>query len=248
MRGHHGWMQIIGVTVAGGAPVFVRPLDHGADPHRLAWELGYRIVRPLSATGIGDGLTFTVQISAHGKSVAHRGQHRVRQVDPGLTAADTADPVLRQRLAAYGIVLSRRGLLATQFSDRTAVPGLWGLPGGGIDEGENPSQALIREVAEETGQLLEISHLLDIQTDHWIGRAPSGVIEDFHAVRIIYAGSCSEPADPVVHDSGGTTAGAAWVPLREWHRMHWTAGFRALLDRHLPALALQFGYRHRSAG
>ncbi len=39
-----------------------------------------------------------------------------------------APPPLRQRVAAYGIVLSERGLLATQFSDRTAVPGLWGLP------------------------------------------------------------------------------------------------------------------------
>ena len=49
-------MQIVGVVVAGGPGVFVRPLVHGTDPHRLAWELGYRIVRPLSATGMGDVL------------------------------------------------------------------------------------------------------------------------------------------------------------------------------------------------
>ena len=40
------------------------------------------------------------------------------------------EPVVRQRLAAYSIVLSDRGLLATEFSERTAVPGSWGLPGG----------------------------------------------------------------------------------------------------------------------
>ncbi len=241
-------MQIIGVTVAGGAPVFVRPLVHGADPHRLAWDLGYRIVRPLSATGIGDQMTFTVQISAHGRRVSVRGPQRVRQVDAGLTAEDTAEAITRQRLAAYGIVLSDRGVLATQFSDRTAVPGLWGLPGGGVDPGENPSQALVREVAEETAQDLEISHLLDIQTDHWIGRAPSGVIEDFHAVRIIYAGRCSHADRPEVHDVGGTTAAASWIALRDWQRTHWTAGFRALLDRHLPDLIVRLGYRQRSAG
>lgn len=237
------------MRVPGGAPVFVDRLEHGTDPHRLAWDRGYRIVRPLSATGVGDSLTFTVQVGAHGKRVAHRGPQRVRQVDAGLTADEIEHPVLRQRLAAYAIVVSHRGLLATQFSDRTAVPGSWGLPGGGIDRGENPSQAVIREVAEETGQELEISHLLDIQTDHWIGRAPSGVIEDFHAVRIIYAGVCPDPSDPIVHDEGGTTADAAWVPLREWHRTHFTAGFRALLERHLPALVSQFGFRsHRLFG
>lgn len=241
-------MRIIGVTVAGGGPVFTRPLSHGADPHRLAWDLGYRIVRPLSATGTDDQLTFTVQVSAHGRRVALRAPQRVRQVDRGLSAEEAADAITRQRLAAYAIVLSDRGLLATQFSDHTSVPGLWGLPGGGIETGENPSQAVVREVAEETGQTLEISQLLDIQTDHWIGRAPSGVIEDFHAVRIIYAGHCTDPKRPYVHDSGGTTAAAAWIPLREWPRKRWTAGFRSLLDRHLPGLIAHRGRGQRSAG
>ena len=160
---------------------------------------------------------------------------------------ELGEPLVRQRLAAYAIVLSKRGVLATEFSTRTAVPHSWGLPGGGIDRGENPSQAVIREAVEETGQHIEIAHLLDIQTDHWIGRSPGGVIEDFHAVRIIYAATCPNPTDPVVNDVGGTTASARWVPLHHWHRMHWAAGTRALLDRHLVNLSLQLGYRRRTA-
>ncbi|MFT4294036.1 MAG: NUDIX domain-containing protein [Micropruina sp.] len=241
-------MQIVGVVVAGGASVFARPLEHGADPHQLAWELGYRIVRPLSATGQGDELTLTVQVSAHGRAVSSRGLRRRRALDPGLTEDELGDPLVRQRLAAYAIVLSRRGLLATEFSERTAVPHSWGLPGGGIDPGENPSQAVIREAVEETDQHVEISQLLDVQTDHWIGRSPRGVVEDFHAVRIIYAATCPEPTDPVVRDVGGTTASARWVPLNQWHRLHWAAGSRALLDRHLATLAARFGYRRRNAG
>jgi 8-oxo-dGTP pyrophosphatase MutT (NUDIX family) len=161
---------------------------------------------------------------------------KTRSMDPDLDLAVEAPPVVRQRLAAYGIVLSSRGLLATQFSDLTAVPGLWGLPGGGINPGEGPSQTLIREVAEETGQEPTISHLLDVQTDHWIGRSPAQVIEDFHAVRIIYAASCPDPSDPVVNDSGGTTAAAAWVPVDRWAHVAWASGARALLDRHLRDL------------
>ncbi len=240
-------MQIVGVVVAGGSSVFVRPLAHGADPHRLAWELGYRIVRPLSATGLGDDLTFTVQVSAHGRTVSERGLQRRRALNPDLTEAEISAPLVRQRLAAYAIVLSEQGVLATEFSERTAVPGSWGLPGGGIDPGENPSQAVIREAIEETGQHIEIAHLLDIQTDHWIGRSPAGLIEDFHAVRIIYAATCPNPTEPVVNDVGGTTASTRWVPLHQWQRMHWAAGTRALLDRHLVRLALQLGYRRRWA-
>lgn len=225
-------MRIVGVQVPGGAPVFTATLPHGIDPQRLAGERGYRIVRPLSATGAAPTLTITVQV------VRHHGEGRLppvgpRAIDRGLDLGSSPQPVVRQRLAAYGIVLSDLGLLATQFSDLTAVPGLWGLPGGGIDVGEIPSQALVREVAEETGQLLEISQLLDVQTDHWIGRSPSGVVEDFHAVRIIYAGRCTKPASPVVHDVGGTTSAATWFDLTDWARQPWTASARTLLERHL---------------
>lgn len=225
-------MRIVAVQVPGGSPVFTATLPHGIDPQRLAGERGYRILRPLSTAGAAPGLTVTVQV------VRHHGDGRLppvgpRAVDRGLDLDSSPEPVVRQRLAAYGIVLSSRGILATQFSGLTAVPGMWGLPGGGIDPGESPSQALVREVAEETGQILEISQLLDVQTDHWIGRAPSGVIEDFHAVRIIYAGRCVEPSDPVVHDVGGTTEDAAWMSIDDWAATPWTASARMLLERHL---------------
>jgi 8-oxo-dGTP diphosphatase len=229
-------MRIIGVEMPGGSPVFTGTLGHGADPHRLAWEKGYRIVRPLSATGGAPDLTLTVQVGRHGRNSVLTAP-KTRAMEPDLDLGVEAPPVVRQRLAAYGIVLSSRGLLATQFSDLTAVPGLWGLPGGGIDPGESPSHALIREVAEETGQEPDISHLLDVQTDHWIGRSPARVVEDFHAVRIIYAAACSAPSDPIVNDSGGTTAAAEWVPLERWSHVAWASGARALLDRHLRDLA-----------
>lgn len=49
-------------------------------------------------------------------------------MDPGLELTADLTPIVRQRLAAYTITLSTRGILATQFSDKTAVPGLWGCP------------------------------------------------------------------------------------------------------------------------
>ena len=131
-------------------------------------------------------------------------------LEPGET------PVPRQRLAAYAVVLSDQGLLATEYSDSTAVSGRWGMPGGGIDDGEEPAAAVVREVTEETSQVITLGALTRVRTSHWVGRSPRGTVEDFHAVRLIYPGECTQPTQPVVLDSDGTTASARWVPLAEW--------------------------------
>ncbi len=228
-------MQIVGVPAAGRPAEISLLVGHGADPHALLWEHGYFVQRVLSVSGSGETLTITVQVAAH----HHPGTAlpvRDRGVDPGLVIPDGTVPLQRQRIAAYAIVLSSRGLLATQFSGRTAVPGLWGLPGGGLDLAESAAHAVIREVYEETGQHAEIDQVLDVQSDHWVGRAPSGRIEDFHALRLIYAATCGQPSDPTVHDVGGTTAAARWLPARRWRRFSWTAGFRAILAKHLDGL------------
>ena len=73
-----------------------------------------------------------------------------------------------------------------------------------------------------------------MQTSHWVGRNPEGQVEDFHAVRLIYRGTCPEPSDPVVLDVGGTTADARWIPLAERRSITWTANWRDALDQLLP--------------
>jgi 8-oxo-dGTP pyrophosphatase MutT (NUDIX family) len=138
-------------------------------------------------------------------------------------------PELHQRVAAYALVTSSRGVLMTQFSDQTNAEGRWGLPGGGIEGGEAPELAVVREAWEESGQVIEVRDLAMIQTSHWIGRAPTGRLEDFHAVRVVYRAGCSEPTEPVVHDIGGTTAAAAWVPTTDLDRLDVTSSWRSLL-------------------
>jgi hypothetical protein len=67
--------------------------------------------------------------------------------------------------------------------------------------------------------------VLDIHTQHWVGRAPSGRLEDFHAVRIIFTAHCTSPTDPVVHDVGGSTADVRWVRREEVSSYRLTRSF-----------------------
>ena len=53
--------------------------------------------------------------------------------------------VIRPGVSA--IILTPEGILLQRRSDN----GLWGLPGGGVEPGESVSEAIVREVREETG-------------------------------------------------------------------------------------------------
>lgn len=228
-------MQIVAVPAPGAPAVATFPVTHGDDPRVLLWQRGLHLVRYLSiAHSAEDDVLVTAQVHpTRPGEAAPAARNRGR--DHGLGRLKRP-PVVKQRIASYAMVLSERGLLATRFSRKTSTVGTWGLPGGGREPGEVPYETVLREVEEETGQHVILDRLLDIQSDHWVGRSPSGVVEDFHALRIVYAATCEHPTDPVVLDVGGTTAEARWIPLRRWRHVQWSQATRALLDAHLPAL------------
>ncbi|WP_432493945.1 NUDIX hydrolase [Kineococcus gypseus] len=133
--------------------------------------------------------------------------------------ADAATPVVRQRLAAYAVVVSpAREILLTRLSTLTPSPGRWTLPGGGVDHGEHPLTAAVREVHEETGMDVDVERLVDIGSEHFTGRSPRGVLEDFHAVRVLVTATARQVREPRVLDVGGSTDLSSWVPLEEAER------------------------------
>ena len=83
---------------------------------------------------------------------------------------------------------------------------------------------------EETGQLIVLGPLVTVQAQHWVGRAPTGVVEDFHAVRIVYRATCPEPTEIVIHDVGGTTSAARWVTRDELGALSMTESWRDLAE------------------
>lgn len=121
----------------------------------------------------------------------------------------------KQRVAAYAICVREGRMLLSQLSHRTGWPGAWTLPGGGVDHGEHPRDAVVREVREETGLPVEVGALLDVDSVHFTGHAPDGTLEDYHSVRLLFAGTVTAGAEPAVQEVGGSTMAAAWLPVEE---------------------------------
>jgi 8-oxo-dGTP diphosphatase len=123
-------------------------------------------------------------------------------------------PAKRQRLAAYALVLRDDALLLARNSARGPRPGTWTLPGGGVDHGEPPADAVAREVREESGLEARIGALLGVHDEHFTGTAPHGREEDFHGVHLVFEAEVGV-GEPEVQDAAGTTDSVAWVPLAQ---------------------------------
>jgi 8-oxo-dGTP diphosphatase len=240
----------------GQEPVVEVVLGHGEDPIDVLGARGWAVVRALATESVaGDEHVLTVRFDVRRRAESGPGAEPApgaqpspvpgagRDAEPsrdldagggtrrdeGLVLGPGEEPQPYQRVAAYAVVSSARGVLMTELSDRTNAPGQWGLPGGGIDPGEDPLDAVVRECWEESGQRVTVTELALVQTSHWVGRAPGGRVEDFHAVRIVYRATCPAPTEPVVHDVGGTTADARWVQPAELAALPLTPGWRAVL-------------------
>ena len=200
------------ITVVGwnrGRVVASFALGHGDDPVEGLAARGWA-GRPQGVDGVLGDLTVRYAV----EPVRPARPSTDGPEGPGLTHVERAGLVPHQRVAAYAVVVAEERLLLTQLAPRTGAPGRWNLPGGGVDEGEAPDAAVVREVAEETSQEVDSVRLVDVMTQHWVGRSQRG-LEDYHAVRLLHTARCLRPTRPVVHDVGGSTSDARWVHLEE---------------------------------
>jgi len=137
---------------------------------------------------------------------------------PSFHAAPGPDGLHRaQRFAAYAVATDRqRRVLLTRVAPNYPGAGRWHLPGGGTDYGEQPGAALIRELAEETGQRGRLIALLGVASHRDpASLGPEGYPIDWHGVRAFYRVQVDRATRPRVHDHGGSTSEARWVPVVE---------------------------------
>jgi len=120
---------------------------------------------------------------------------------------------LKRRIGAYGCCRDDAGrVLLVRLSEQALEPGQWALPGGGIEHGEHPADAVVREIAEETGLRVEVVGLRRIRADIVTG---NGVA--IHNDRILY--DVAVRGGTLRDEFDGTTDRAAWCDAEEIGRL-----------------------------
>jgi 8-oxo-dGTP diphosphatase len=138
-----------------------------------------------------------------------------------------------RRVGSYGICRNADGrVLLARNSDLSEFPGQWTLPGGGVEQGEHPDAAVVREFAEETGLSVRIDTLRTVTAD--VLRLPAGPLE--HTDRLVY--DVSVIGGSLRAETGGTTDRVEWIPSQELaglSLMPFTAYALGLSDSPRPA-------------
>jgi ADP-ribose pyrophosphatase YjhB (NUDIX family) len=138
-----------------------------------------------------------------------------------------------RRVGAYGICRDAAGrVLLARNSGASEFPGQWTLPGGGVEQGEHPDHAVVREFAEETGLRVRIDALRTVTAD--VLRLPTGPLE--HTDRLVY--DVTPVGGTLRAEADGTTDLVEWVApddLRARPLMPFTSYLLGLSDAPPPA-------------
>jgi 8-oxo-dGTP diphosphatase len=116
-------------------------------------------------------------------------------------------------------LVAPRRLLAARRSDPPTLAGRWELPGGKVERGESPADALHRELREELG----IAVLLGEEVAADGGRA--WPLSDRYEMRVwLAAVSAGTPAPLTSHDR------LRWLAPSAWDDVDWLDGDRPVLQ------------------
>ena len=124
-----------------------------------------------------------------------------------------------QPVVGIGAVIIKDGKIALIKRGNEPARGKWTIPGGLVELGESPEQAVIRETKEETGLDIDKPSLMDVVSN--VNLDENGKIK-YHYVIIDY----------LVHVKSGAAEAASdalelrWVPFDEVEGYDLTASFR----------------------
>ncbi|HUR19074.1 MAG TPA: NUDIX domain-containing protein [Acidimicrobiales bacterium] len=130
-----------------------------------------------------------------------------------------SEPVRAPEVCVAAVAVDGDRLLLVRRG-RGPAAGFWSIPGGHVEMGETLAEAVVREVAEETG--------LEVVCDSFLGWV-EGIGETHHHVILDFAVTPLDVVDPA---AGGDAVEAAWVPLSEVAELRLTDGLAEFLHDH----------------
>lgn len=132
-----------------------------------------------------------------------------------------------------GAAILRGGkVLAARRTRPEEYAGGWELPGGKVDPGETPDDALVREIEEELGCVVEVTGWLD----------PTVPVSDDLALRVATARLVSGEPTPTEHDRAHDVV--RWLGADELDEVAWLQSDRPFLPE-ISTILAEFGTRLR---
>ena len=126
---------------------------------------------------------------------------------------------MRPEVCVGAIALLDERLLLVRRGHGPAA-GEWSIPGGRVEWGETLAEAVVRELAEETG----IEGVCD-RLVGWVER----IGDDYHFVILDFLVTVLEPSGLA---AGGDVAEAEWVPLEDVPHRRLVEGLAEFLHEH----------------
>ncbi len=134
-----------------------------------------------------------------------------------------------QPVVGVGAVVISEGRILLEKRKNEPGRGKWSIPGGVVDLGESPEQAVIREVKEETLLEVDAPRLIDVVSDASLDEA--GKVK-YHFVIIDYLVAFKGGKPQAASDADALV----WVPFSEVEAFDLTRSFRNFFKRNRQSL------------
>jgi 8-oxo-dGTP diphosphatase len=116
-------------------------------------------------------------------------------------------------IGVYGLILNEDKVLLIK-KGRGAYTGKYDLPGGTIEFGETQTEALEREINEETGLKCKDIELIDGVSHHMQWEKENGEIQELHHIGFVYKVIVDNESSIKDTFDGHDSLGAEWFNIK----------------------------------